>query len=229
MSQPTVILFDIDGTLINTGGAGRAALESALLREFGVDSPHKVPVMGRTDLGITKSLFESHEIEDSEENWRRFCETYLDVLPGTLPTKPGRVLPCVDEALQQLSGEDNVELGLLTGNLAEGAAIKLDYFGIYKYFEGGCGGFGDHSIDRDDVARSALASAEERFPGIEPSQLWVVGDTPLDIQCARAINARCIALTTGTFSREELAEHNADLLLDSLGDEQFFKAVCPLL
>ena len=225
IETPTVVLFDIDGTLINTGGAGRAALEQALLNEFGIETPEQVPVMGRTDRGITGSLFEAHQIEDSEENWIRFRDAYLAAVPHTLPTKQGLVLPHVPEVLDHLSQQSNVELGLLTGNLDDGARIKLSYYGIYHHFEGGCGGYGDVSTNRDDVARSALDCVQQRFPSVEPEHIWVVGDTPLDIACSRAIGAKCVALTTGTFSAEELAPHQPDLLLDSLGDEAFLQAI----
>jgi phosphoglycolate phosphatase-like HAD superfamily hydrolase len=213
-----VCLFDIDGTLINSGGAGKAALEAALGSEFGITGLiDKITLSGRTDRAIIRDLFSLHVIADTPQNWQRLRESYLRHLPGCLASHGGRVLPGIAELLQRLHGRDDLALGLLTGNLRAGARAKLGHFGLYDYFP--FGGFGDEHFDRDDVAREALAEVRRRTNGsVPPERIWVVGDTPLDIRCARAIGARAVAVATGWHSREELEQQCPDLLLADLSD-----------
>jgi phosphoglycolate phosphatase-like HAD superfamily hydrolase len=213
-----VCLFDIDGTLISSGGAGKAALEAAMAAAFGITGEiAQVPLSGRTDRSITRDLFRHHVIEDSPENWNRLLERYLHHLPHSLATHAGKVLPGIAELLAELHQRGDVALGLLTGNVRAGARTKLGHFGLYDYFT--FGGFGDHHFDRDDVAREALAEVQRLHNGsVLPECVWVIGDTPLDVQCARAIGARAVAVATGWHAREELAEHQPDLLLDDLSD-----------
>ena len=211
-----VCLFDIDGTLIASGGAGKAALEAALAEEFGV--PHiidKLELSGRTDRAIICDLFRLHVIDDTPENHARLRDAYLGHLPSYLHA--GRVLPGIAELLAHLAERDDVALGLLTGNVREGAKVKLGYFGLFDYFR--FGGYGDHHLDRDDVAREALAEVRRQLNGTAcPERIWVIGDTPLDIRCARAIGARAVAVATGWHRLDELAEHQPDLLLTDLAN-----------
>jgi phosphoglycolate phosphatase len=211
-----ICLFDIDGTLIASGGAGKAALEAALAEEFGITQLiDKLELSGRTDRAIIADLFRLHVIEDTPENHDRLRDAYLRHLPRYLPA--GRVLPGIAELLAHLAERRDVALGLLTGNVRAGAKVKLGFFGLYDYFA--FGGFGDHHLDRDDVARDALTEARRQFNGsIQPERIWVVGDTPLDIRCARSIGARAVAVATGWHSLTELAAHRPDLLLADLSD-----------
>jgi phosphoglycolate phosphatase-like HAD superfamily hydrolase len=211
-----VCLFDIDGTLIASGGAGKAALEAALADEFGMTHTiDKLRLSGRTDRAIMADVFRLHVIDDTPENHRRLCEAYLRHLPNYLHA--GRVLPGIAELLAHLDDRDDVAVGLLTGNVRDGARVKLGYFGLHHYFA--FGGYGDHHLDRDDVAREALTEARQRLNGsVQPERIWVVGDTPLDIRCARSIGARAVAVATGWHPVEELAEHGPDLLLADLAD-----------
>lgn len=210
-----VILFDIDGTLVNTGGAGREALHTALAQEFAVTDPYRVDLSGRTDRGITRELFAAHNIPLTEENWQRFQRAYLDDLQFQLPRREGHVLPGVPALLEALRGRPQLALGLLTGNVREGAHKKLSFFGLYEHFS--FGGFGDVQIDRDDVAREALA-ATRQFLGAEipGDQVWVIGDTPLDVQCARAIGAKVVSVATGSHPVDELAESKPDFVTPDL-------------
>jgi phosphoglycolate phosphatase len=211
------LLFDIDGTLINTGGAGGAALIEAFREDFEVENPAKVAFSGRTDRGIGTSLFGQHGIDDSPENWQRLCDGYLSRLPTHLPARDGRVLDGVLRLLDELQSLEAVAIGLLTGNLQDGARIKLTYFGLSEHFS--FGGFGDEHRDRNGVARAALAAAQQHADGsFDSSQVWVIGDTPLDISCARTINARVLAVATGLHAADELADSKPDLLLEDLTD-----------
>jgi phosphoglycolate phosphatase-like HAD superfamily hydrolase len=172
---------------------------------------------GRTDRAIIADLFRMHVLEETDENRRRLVAAYLRHLPACLRRCAGRVLPGIASLLEQLAGRGDVALGLLTGNLRAGARVKLGHFGLFDYFA--FGGYGDEHLDRDDVAREALAAVRQSLDGaVDPGRIWVVGDTPLDIACARAIGARVAAVATGWHSREELAGHAPDLLLPDLGD-----------
>ena len=212
-----VLLFDIDGTLIDAGGAGQAAMEKAVAIEFGETRPVKdIPAAGRTDRAIGRDLFEYYSIPATDENWNRYLDTYFSLLPESLQSKPGSVLPGVQPLIHGLSQRDDVFLGLLTGNFAQGAHLKLQHYGLHHHFR--TGGYGDWHLNRDDVARDALNSVREHLPDVQSEQIWVIGDTPADVQCGRAIGARVLAVATGIFSAEQLAPHSPDLLLDDLTD-----------
>jgi phosphoglycolate phosphatase-like HAD superfamily hydrolase len=212
-----VILFDIDGTLVNTGGAGRDALHTALAAEFAVTDPHRIDLSGRTDRGICRELFEVHEIEHTPENWERFQRAYLVGLAQHLSARQGFVLPGVRELIAKLEEQSDVAMGLLTGNVREGAKRKLLHYGLDQHFV--FGGFGDVHHERDDVARAALASAREHCGAhIRGDHIWVIGDTPLDIRCARAIGAKVVAVATGGFTAEQLRAFEADLVVENLAE-----------
>jgi phosphoglycolate phosphatase len=211
-----ICLFDIDGTLIASGGAGKAALEAALAEMFGVShNLEKLQLSGRTDYAIIADLLRLHVLDDTPKNRECFLNAYLRHLPRYLHA--GRVLPGISELLAHLDERSDVALGLLTGNVRAGAKVKLGFFGLYDYFT--FGGYGDHHLDRDDVAREAWTEVQRRFNGsVSPENIWVIGDTPLDIRCARSIGARAVAVATGWHSLAELAEHQPDLLLPDLSN-----------
>jgi phosphoglycolate phosphatase len=211
-----VCLFDIDGTLIASGGAGKAALEAGLVEEFGVPLVlDKLQLSGRTDRSILVDLLRLHRLDDTKENYDRLREAYLRHLPRFLHA--GRILPGITGLLGHLAERDDIAVGLLTGNVRAGAKVKLGFFGLDDHFS--FGGYGDHHLDRDDVAREALAEVRSRFNGaIRPENVWVIGDTPLDVRCARSIGARAVAVATGWHSAVELAECRPDLLFDDLSD-----------
>ena len=206
-----VLLFDIDGTLIRSGGAGKAAMEAALRSAFGVrDVRHKVPFSGRTDPGIARELLQVHGIEPTPANVNRLRDAYLAHLPETLRRIPGTVLPGIETALRR--ERQGAVIGLLTGNVRAGAQIKLRHYGLWDHFP--FGGFADDLTDRDDVARRALAEAEAHVGRpVDPADVWVIGDTPLDVQCARAIGAKAVVVATGWHPPEELVACCPDHLL----------------
>jgi phosphoglycolate phosphatase len=211
-----VLLFDIDGTLLSSGGAGKAAIETALAEEFGVTVHAKVPYSGRTDRAIIQDLFRLHGVEDTASHLQKLLDGYFQRLPGFLATHKGQVLPGIAALLAHL-GEREAVIGLLTGNVRRGARLKLGHFGIDHHFA--FGGFGDHHFDRDDVAREAYAAARDHLDGaLVRERVWVIGDTPLDIRCARCIGANVAAVATGWHSRAELEAARPDLLLSDLSD-----------
>jgi phosphoglycolate phosphatase-like HAD superfamily hydrolase len=213
-----VILFDIDGTLVRTGGAGKAAMEAALAEEFDVVlAAEEVPYSGRTDNAIGRDLLTAHGIEPTPANRRRLVEGYLARLPTSLAQTTGNVCPGIGELLGVLRPRADVVLGLLTGNVRRGAATKLAHYGLWEHFV--CGGFGDDHDDRDDVARAALRSAEAHAGRrLDPNEIWVIGDTPLDVKCARAIGARAVAVATGWHPLDDLVASGPDLAFADLSD-----------
>jgi len=212
-----LILFDIDGTLIRSGGAGKLAMESALAAAFGLaEVLDGVPYAGRTDRAIGHDLLALHGIDPLEHHRQNLHAAYLAVLPDSLARVPGTVLPGVRALLDALRGEP-VAVGLITGNLRAGAEVKLRHFGLWDYFP--FGGYGDAHLDRDGVARDALAAAESLHA--RPfDDIWVVGDTPLDVACARTIGAKSLAVATGWHTPEALAESRPDWLLADLADTE---------
>ncbi len=212
-----VLFFDIDGTLIDSGGAGDAAIRAAFAEEFGVATRSDIPAQGRTDRAIAGSLFTVHNVENSARNWDRLRRGYLHHLVRYLPQRQGRTLSGVPELLENLGAREDVAVGLLTGNVHEAARAKLTYFDLLQHFP--FGGFGDVHTDRNDVARDALETARLHVSrGFSSDRVWVLGDTPKDIQCARAIHARAVGVATGIYSLEQLRATGADLVLPDLSD-----------
>jgi len=211
-----ILLFDIDGTLIRTGGAGKAAMEAGLHSAFGVaEFLDTVPYSGRTDRAIGRDLLTVHGLEPTHANQVRLQEAYLSHLPASLAKHGGIVCPGIPELLAELRQRPGVVLGLLTGNVRAGASHKLGHFGLWDNFA--CGGFGDSHYERDDVARAALAEVRSHLKrDVDSGEVWVIGDTPLDVQCARAIGAKVVAVATGWHPVEELGTHGPDYLYTDL-------------
>lgn len=209
-----VLLFDIDGTLVRTGGAGKAAVEAALMQHFGVAAIRDtVGYSGRTDLDILADVLAVHDLEPTAERIAAFADAYLERLPAQLIERGGQTCPGVVELLDRLRHRS---LGLLTGNTRRGARHKLQHYGLWDRFQ--FGGFGDHHRDRDDVARAALDAVHKFLGPVPPESIWVIGDTPLDVKCARAIGARAVAVATGWHPIEELRTTGADLVVETLAD-----------
>jgi len=213
-----VLLFDIDGTLIRSGGAGKAAMEEALRTEFGVrEIIDGVPYSGRTDPAIAHDLLALHGLEPSPAHLAQLNSAYLRHLPAMLRQFNGVVLPGVHALLDRLSATNEVTVGLLTGNVREGARCKLTHFELWRHFP--FGAFADGIHERDDIARGALSKiARHLGRDVHPQRIWVIGDTPLDVKCARAIGARAVAVATGWNSVEELQASGADFVLADLAD-----------
>jgi len=213
-----IIFFDIDGTLLTSGGAGQKAMEGALIEEFRISVPFEgVLTAGRTDFGIVTEIFERYGIQHTDHERRRFRQAYLDRLPECLQSLSGIVLQGVPDLLEQLARRDDLQLALLTGNYSEGAWIKLQHFELDHYFD--FGGFGDIHADRNSVAESAHATAEAALSrSIPGNQCCVIGDTPADITCARSIGATVVAVATGAYETAELSAHQPDQLFTDFND-----------
>jgi len=202
------------------------ALEEALQGVFGVSGSFAgIEFAGRTDPWIVRQIFARFGIEDSKANLSRYVDAYIALLPGILGRSRAHVLPGVEEILSQAAGHPGVVQGLLTGNLRRGAEAKLGFHGLWHYFQ--VGAFADDSEVRNELGPHALRRARGHWGLDFPAQrVWVVGDTPHDIACARAIGARALAVATGASKASELAAHEPDAVLESLGDtEAFWRAV----
>ncbi len=210
-----LLLFDIDGTLVDTGGTGFPALRTSLKEGFGIeDDLSHIRLAGATDTNLCREILAHHGIEPTAENRARYLDGYLFHLQKMLPEKPGRVLPGVLELLEALRQRENLVVALLTGNLVRGAEIKLSHFGLWHYFE--FGAFADDHHVRNELGHFARARAQERH-GIEfpPEAIYVIGDTPKDIACGRAIGAKTVAVATGEYSPDELGAFEPDYLFES--------------
>jgi phosphoglycolate phosphatase-like HAD superfamily hydrolase len=213
----TWILFDVDGTLIDTAGAGRSAVEAAFREVFRRDASDldgvRVPYAGRTDPVIFRAVSEALGIAAERFEAARclLFETYVTRLAEVLaePDPRRRVLPGVAALLEALHGHPRIHVGLLTGNLERGARAKLEPFGLNAYFP--TGGFASDSEDRRTIARIAADRLRRRTGADAPShRTWVVGDTALDVDCARANGFRSLAVGTGGAGDEEMARWEPD-------------------
>jgi phosphoglycolate phosphatase len=204
-----LVLFDIDGTLIRTGGAGVKAFAQVLAMEFKTpNGADHVSFAGRTDPSIVRELFSRYRIEATAKNFQRFFNSYVFWLDHLLRETEGRVLPGVQEMLHGLSSLPEPPVpGLLTGNIRLGAQIKLVQFGLWDQFK--TGAFGDDHEDRNEIAAVARARGEELLRRkLRGEEILVVGDTPLDIACGKAIGAKVLAVATGGCRLGQLLEHN---------------------
>jgi phosphoglycolate phosphatase len=218
-----LILWDIDGTLIVSQGAGVRAMERAFERHFG--RPGDLGIIdwaGRTDSWITGEILRHNGIPPTAENCHAYLETYVDLLPGELRDGPqGRVLPGILELLETLHRRPDVAQGLLTGNLRRGAELKLQHYRVWHYFE--FGAFADDSPRRNDLGPFALRRAAERHGhAFTPADTFIIGDTPHDIECGRVIGARTIAVATGRHSVADLAAHSPTAVFPDFADPAAF-------
>jgi len=213
-----LLLFDIDGTLITSGGAGEAALKDAMRSRFDVEEDlDGIILAGATDARIARELLEKHSIAVSAENVAALLDTYLGHLNERIGRHDGKLLPGIGPLLKVLSERSDAVLALLTGNVIRGAEIKLTHYGVWDFFE--FGAFADDHHDRNELGKFARARALERhgeeFP---PSRIYVIGDTPKDIECGRAIGACTVAIATGHYSSDQLRDHAPDFLFEDLSD-----------
>jgi phosphoglycolate phosphatase len=206
-----LVLFDIDGTLIRTGGAGVRAFAKVFATEFGVtDGFERLKFAGGTDLRIVREFFGFHDIAATPANFERFFERYVFWLDHILRAGEIEVCSGVWPFIRRLQARAQPPLlGLLTGNIRLGAEIKLRQAGLWEVFA--TGAFADDLEERDEIA----ALARERGcrllqEELREEEVLVIGDTPLDIRCARAIGAKVLAVATGGATLVELRSRQPD-------------------
>jgi len=213
-----LVLFDVDGTLIHTRGAGVKAFARTLTSEFGqVNGTERIKFGGRTDPSLIREAFGYCGIAPTEENFRRFFDAYVFWLDHLLAnTAQGGACPGVWRLLDDLQALPQPPVaGLLTGNLRLGAEIKLRRYGLWERFA--VGAFGDDHEDRNQIAAIARQRGSRLLgEALRGEQILVVGDTPRDIECGRAIGAKVLAVATGGASSEYLRAHKPDWVVEDL-------------
>ncbi|MEJ2697171.1 MAG: haloacid dehalogenase-like hydrolase [Candidatus Sulfobium sp.] len=212
------ILFDIDGTLIDSGGAGSRSLDLAFRKKFGIDHAFRgIEMAGKTDLQIVREALLLHGIDFSDGTMPAFFETYTGFLKDCVHNADGHIKPGIEKVLGGLASQEGLVLGLLTGNIEEGARIKLERYGLYSYFRGGA--FGSDSEDRNELLPLAVAKLyRESGVSVSYSDCVVIGDTPRDIFCARPYGALAVGVATGPYSVETLSAAGADAVFGDLSD-----------
>jgi phosphoglycolate phosphatase len=222
-----IVLFDIDGTLIRTGGAGVRAMNRAFEDIFGsARALDGIPMAGRTDMSILMDASSRAGVEITDERLRLFRERYAQRLSEALPEVGHRqeVLPGVRkllETLRQPPWTRRLLLALLTGNSAQGAQLKLEYFDLWRFFL--CGAFGDDVHHRRELFPVALQRASSAGAGqVAPAEVLVVGDTEHDVECASAAGARSLAVATGLTDSATLRRCGADTVFEDLSDTEAF-------
>lgn len=224
-----VLLFDIDQTLINTGGAGLRGLDRACLKLFGLQnamegiSPH-----GKTDPAIVREILRRKLGSETPTNTdiATVLDSYISFLKEEVHTSATyRVLPGVQTLLDQLAARGDVLVGLATGNIELGARIKLERGGLNPYFS--FGGFGSDAEDRTELVRKAAEKAAHKNGGfIAPSNIFVIGDTPLDIDAGNRAGFKTVGVATGSYSVEQLLACGAMIAVSDLaqGSGYFFRS-----
>ena len=224
-----VALFDIDSTLLSTRGAGRAAFAETFRAEFGIERVEgEISFAGRSDRAIVRDVLAGYGIEDDPGTWERFLKGYLQRLERTLAARRGGLLPGVLPLLVAIRERSDIAMGIVTGNVAAGARLKLAHYGIDSFFD--FGGYGDHHTDRGGIAADAMDAANDFLRAAHrqsavPALTTVIGDTPEDVRCARAVAAKAVAVATGDSSLAELTAAAPDRTFADLTDRDAVLAI----
>lgn len=212
-----LVLFDIDGTLILTGGAGVKAFERTAATEFHTPrGTEQLQFAGRTDTSLVREFFRAYQIEESKENFDRFFDCYVHWLAHLIDKTDGATCQGIWKVIRAMQNlPQPPAFGLLTGNIRLGAEIKLRHFRLWELFV--TGAFGSDHEDRNELAVIAKDRGH-RLLGRELAgeEILVIGDTPLDIECARKIGAKSVGVATGGYSLADLQAHNPTFAVDTL-------------
>ena len=213
-----LILFDVDETLIDSGRAGSRSLDLAFKEMFGIEHAFRdIEMAGKTDPQIVAEAFLLHGIDRPEGGMQAFFETYTKFLKDCVHNAVGHIKPGVGNVLTDLSSRDGLVIGLLTGNIEEGARIKLQRYGLNSYFR--TGAFGSDSEDRNELLPVAVERLyRESSVKVDYRNCVVIGDTPRDIRCAKPYGAMAVGVATGSYSVETLADAGADAVFADLSD-----------
>jgi phosphoglycolate phosphatase-like HAD superfamily hydrolase len=215
-----LILFDVDGTLIDSGGAGTRSLNLTFEEMFFIKDAFKtISMAGKTDPEIIREGLKVYSIHPSNDRVAECCRTYLKHLNIQINNDRRHIKPGIKAALNALNSENGFVLGLLTGNLEEGARIKLGPFGLNPYFQ--IGAFGSDDEDRNNLLPLAIDKLYRKTSlKVSFRDCVVIGDTPKDIICAKPYGASTIAVATGPYSFDSLVE--ADMVFENLSDTEKF-------
>ena len=218
MPAKRLLLFDIDGTLVTTGGAGVESLKATVRNRFRTeDDLLDIEVAGKTDRAIIHDILRKYRVDPTEENITWFAREYINGLPLSLSRAHGRVLPGIQQLLERLKPQSHIVLALLTGNLQQGAKLKLQHYGLWEFFE--FGAFADDHHDRNELGAFAKKRAQLKHGhDFDVADIDVIGDTNHDVACGNAFGARTIAVATGSWSRQRLQGCAPDFLFDDLSD-----------
>ena len=206
-----LVLFDVDGTLVHTGGAGTAAFTKTFAKQFDLHhGTEKMRFAGRTDVSLVREFFRIHGVPETPANFEQFFEHYVFWLHHILEHNGGETCRGIREFLRDLQALPHPPtLGLLTGNIQLGAEIKLRHFGLWELFQ--FGGFADDHEDRNHIAAAAFERGRRVLgKDLRPEEVVVIGDTQYDIRCGKFIGAKTLAVATGGAKLEELKQHQAD-------------------
>ena len=212
-----LVLFDIDGTLIRTGGAGVKAFERVFDLVFGVPRATRgMQFAGRTDRSLVREFLENQGIHPTPEHFEKFLAHYVFLLDQMLQSHRGEICQGVPEFLRALlQTDDPPTFGLLTGNIRIGAEIKLRHHQLWEWFK--LGAFGDDHENRNELASIAARRGSDLLKKpLAGNEILVIGDTRLDVECGKAIGARTVAVATGGYTREELLKHSPDVAVNHL-------------
>lgn len=217
-----LLFFDIDGTIMRSKGVGRQAVEDALAALFdrSFHSQH-IPFGGKTDPQILREVLEANGVAATPENLQKAGKAYMTTMRTYLPQTTIQLMPNIHPLVKRLAGHEQVTLSLLTGNYEPMAYFKLAQVGLDHHFAHGA--FGSDHEDRNALPKIGLARvASETGLQFARMHTFVIGDTPRDIECARAAGIKVVAVATGEHSLDQLAVHEPDLLLADLRDTEGF-------
>jgi phosphoglycolate phosphatase-like HAD superfamily hydrolase len=218
-----VLLWDVDGTLVRAGELGAAVFDRALEEALGRPPDVRVRMSGKTDPQIVREYLVAMGIEERERDEKvaavlRRVEHHLAAAAGRLAAE-GMALAGVPTLLETLAADRRIVSTVLTGNIAPNAVVKLAAFGLDRWLDLEVGAYGSDDPDRRMLVPVALGRiAEQRGARVDPDDVWVIGDTPLDLACAQAAGAHSLLVATGRSSAAELARLGADAVLDDLRD-----------
>ncbi len=222
-----ILFWDIDGTLLQAGKAGLYAFDEAVREIYGQTIDYKtIKTSGMTDNYIAEQIIEKIEGRRAlPVEVMRLTKRYEELLPHYLTVKEGYVLDGVAEMLSELHTHDDYVQLILTGNSRRGAEEKLAYYGLLSFFDLDHSAFGDDCTDRNEISAKARRIVQEVYPSVTADEIYVIGDTPNDVRCGKSIGARTIAIASGRFSYEELAEHMPWWAMEKLTSPKEFLAM----